>query len=300
MTTAVPMVGLLYNPAVPTVLDALGSEVDFVEVIPDRLWYDFGVGARERFSHAQVAIDELRHHARDRAVIGHGIGLSLPSAMPVDEELLDEVVASHQYLSYRWYSEHLSMFLVPHGSVPNAQAGMGLPVAFDEEMLGLVGRKVLQLGDALGCRILLENSTIFSAVPEPDMSEAGFFNRLYNKTGCGMLLDLHNLYANTLNLGTSAEDYLSELDPNVVVEIHLGGGDWLKEHYTDSHSRPTPSLVWQWAHEWAPRFPNLAAITYEYHESYHKRIGLAGIAREVDLMHELASEVGTARGRGIA
>ena len=147
MAGSAPMVGLLYNPAIPIVLDALGARVDYVEVIPDRLWYDFGVGAgKNRFSPAQVAIDELRRYARDRAVIGHGIGLSLPSAMPLDLGLLDEVAASHRDLDYQWYSEHLSMFLVPNGSVPNAQAGMGLPVALTEETLGIVGGKVRQLG----------------------------------------------------------------------------------------------------------------------------------------------------------
>jgi len=295
MNGAAPMVGLLYNPAVPLVLDALGSRVDFVEVIPDRLWYDFGVGAGRRFSHAQVAIDELRRYAGERRVIGHGIGLSLPSAMPLDEGLLDEVVATHRDLRYEWYSEHLSMFLVPGRSVPNAQAGMGLPVVLDEETLELVGDKVRRLGEALAVPILLENSTIFSSIPEPDMSEPAFFNRLHAATGCGMLLDLHNLYANTLNLRISAEDYLSEINPEIVREIHLAGGDWLKGHYTDSHSRQTPSPVWEWAHEWAPRFPNLAAITFEYHESYHKRIGLAGLAEEIELMHDLAGRVASRR-----
>lgn len=295
MRAAAPLVGLLYNPAIPSVLDALGARIDFVEVIPDRLWYDFGVDSPRRFSRSQIAIDELRRYAKERQVIGHGIGLSLPSAMPLDQGLLDEVVVSHRELDYLWYSEHLSMFLVPGGSVPNAQAGMGLPVVLDEEMLGLVGGKVRQLGAALGVPILLENSTIFSAIPEPDMSEPAFFNRLHAQTGCGMLLDLHNLYANTLNLGISADEYLCELDPGIVVEIHLAGGDWLKAHYTDSHSRRTPSPVWQWAHEWAPRFPNLAAITFEYHESYHKRLGLAGIAEEIELMHELSRGVARSR-----
>jgi uncharacterized protein (UPF0276 family) len=290
MTGIAPMVGLLYNPAVPLVLDALGARVDFVEVIPDRLWYDFGVEARSRFSHAQVAIDELRRYAEGRRIIGHGIGLSLPSAMPLDQGLLAEVAASHRDLNYEWYSEHLSMFLVPDASIPNAQAGMGLPVVLDEETLELVGGKVRQLAEALGRPILLENSTIFSAIPEPDMSEPAFFNRLHAATGCGMLLDLHNLYANTLNLGISADDYLSEIDPEIVKEIHLAGGDWLKGHYTDSHSRKTPSPVWEWAYAWAPRFPNLAAITFEYHESYHKRLGLAGIAEEIELMHDLAEK----------
>ena len=298
MTAAsTPLVGLLYNPAVPLVLDALGARVDFVEVIPDRLWYDYGAEAgRDRFSHAELAIDELRRHCEDRAVIGHGIGLSLPSAMPLDEAVLDQVAASHRDLGYEWYSEHLSMFLAPHRSVPNAQAGMGLPVPFDEEMLRLVAPKVRQLSDALGgARILMENGTIFSEVPEPDMSEPEFFNRLAAEAGAGMLLDLHNLYANSLNLGVDAEAYLAALDPEIVVEIHLAGGDRLKGHYTDSHSRRTPSPVWDWAHKWAPRFPNLAAITFEYHESYHRRLGMAGIAEELELMHDLARQVGDAR-----
>jgi uncharacterized protein (UPF0276 family) len=289
------MVGLLYNPAIPAVLDAVGARVDFVEVIPDRLWYDFGIRARERFSHASAAIDELKRYTGDRAVIGHGIGLSLPSAIPLDMELLEEVAASHRDLRYQWYSEHLSMFLVPDRSVPNAQAGLGLPVALDNETLELVSGKVKQLSDALGTRILLENPTIFSAIPEPEMSEPAFFNRLHAETGCGMLLDLHNLYANSLNLGISVDDYLAELNPEIVGEIHLAGGDLLKGFHTDSHSRPTPAAVWTWAHEWAPRFPNLAAITFEYHESYHKRLGLAGVAREIDLMHDLAAKVADAR-----
>jgi uncharacterized protein (UPF0276 family) len=301
MTVTSPMVGLLYNPAVPLVLDALGARVDFVEVIPDRLWYDYGVEAGPaRFSHAQGAIDELRRYAKDRAVIGHGIGLSLPSAMPLDEGLLDQVAASDRDLGYGWYSEHLSMFLAPDRSVPNAQAGMGLPVPFDVELLDLVAGKVRRLSDALGGRrVLMENGTIFSAVPEPEMSEPAFFNRLCAETGCGMLLDLHNLYANSLNLGVDAQAWLAELDPAIVVEIHLAGGDRLKGHYTDSHSRRTPSDVWAWAHQWAPRFPNLAAITFEYHESYHKRLGLAGIAEEIELMHDLAGQVGDARRQSV-
>lgn len=286
-----PMVGVLYNPAVPLVLDALGGRLDFVEVIPDRLWYDFGKQSHRRFSYAEEAFDELRRYGQEYAVIGHGIGLSLPSAMPLDEELLSEVVATHSDLQYQWYSEHLSMFLVPGGSVPNAQAGMGLPVVLDEEVLSLVAGKVRQLQAALEVPILLENSTIFSAIPEPDLSEPAFFNALSAETGCGLLLDLHNLYANTLNLGLSAEEYLSEINPEIVGEIHLAGGDWLKGHYTDSHSRQTPSPVWEWAHRWAPRFPNLRALTFEYHESYHKRIGLAGIAEEIELMHDLAAQI---------
>jgi hypothetical protein len=295
MASIKPSVGLLYNPAVPAVLDAAGALVDHVEVIPDRLWYDFGLGEAQRFSHAHPAIMELSRYAERHRVIGHGIGLSLPSAMPIDEALLDEVAASHRHFDYAWYSEHLSMFLAPGGSVPNAQAGMGLPVLLGEELLRIVADKLALMDQALGVPLALENGTIFSAIPDPEMGEPEFMNRLHARTGCKMLLDLHNLYANTRNLGWSAEDYLAELDPGIVLEVHIAGGDMLRGHYTDSHSRRTPDRVWDWLTEWGPRFPNLGAITFEYHESYHKRIGLAGVIAELEAMQDAAEAIARSR-----
>lgn len=281
-----PMVGLLYNPALPPILEELGPAIDFLSVIPDRLWYDFGAAASPRFQPASAAIDTLESHGLP--LIGHGIGLSLCSAMPLDTGLLDAVGALHDRLGFRWYSEHLSQFLVPGGSVPNAQAGMGLPIVHDDETLALLTEKLALMQSRLGCEILLENGTIFSAIPDDDMTEPAFLNRLTRAGHCGVLLDLHNLYANTRNLGWDADAYIAELDPASVIEIHLAGGDELLGHYTDSHSRPTPDPVWRLAHDWAPRFPNLRALTYEFHESYYPRLGTAGIAHELAAMHRLA------------
>ncbi len=61
--------------------------------------------------------------------------------------------------------------------------------------------------------------------------------------------------------------------------------------YTDAHSGPTPSEVWSWAHEFGPRFKNLRAIVFEFHESYFERLGLGGISAELERMHELADAV---------
>ncbi|MBC7520837.1 MAG: DUF692 family protein [Sandarakinorhabdus sp.] len=283
-----PMVGLLYNPALPPILEALSPAIDFLEVIPDRLWYDFGAASSPRFQPARGAIDTLAGHGLP--MVGHGIGLSLASAMPIDEGLVDAVAALNHRLRFGWYSEHLSQFLVPGGAVPNAQAGMGLPVVHDAETLDILTDKLALLKARLGCPLLLENGTIFSAIPDDDMTEPAFFNALYSGGHCGVLLDLHNLYANTRNLGWDADAYIAELIPESVTEIHLAGGDELLGHYTDSHSRPTPDPVWDLAHRWAPRFPNLRALTYEFHESYFPRLGVGGIAHELARMHALADQ----------
>jgi uncharacterized protein (UPF0276 family) len=151
----------------------------------------------------------------------------------------------------------------------------------------------------LGVPVALENGTIFSAVPSPEMSEPEFMNRLHAQTGCKMLLDLHNLYANMRNLNWSVPAYLDALDPEIVIEVHIAGGDRLRGHYTDSHSRRSPAVVWDWLAEWGPRFPNLSAITFEYHESYHKRIGAAGVIAELEKMHEVADDIASGREVGV-
>src|SRR5690349_20406289 len=148
-----PAVGLLYNPATPDVVAHAPELVEYLAVMPDRLWFDFGPHATGRRFHRTLgALEELKRVARRRKVAGHGIGLSLPSAIPLDEGFVAAVAGISADLGgFLWYSEHLSVFLTPQGSVPNAQAGLGLPMAYDEEMFALVSSKLRRLRMLLGC-----------------------------------------------------------------------------------------------------------------------------------------------------
>lgn len=285
-----PVVGLLYNPAVPYIIEQAGELVEYVELIPERFWYDFGEGAEVgRFHKVTKAIDNFRRCIEGKVVAGHGIGLSLPSAMPLDQALLGQIAEIGAECRFEWYSEHMSMFLTPHASVPNAQAGLGLPVVYDEETFTIITEKLVTLSNAMNCPLMLENGSIFTDIPEMEMTEPEFFNRLYRQTGCAMLLDLHNLYVTYRNGNADPAAYLEALDPEAVHEVHLAGGDVLAGFYTDSHSRFTPAEIWPWAQEYVPRFTNLKAITFEFHESYFERLGIGGIARELERLHELAA-----------
>jgi uncharacterized protein (UPF0276 family) len=285
-----PAVGLLFNPATPDLLARAPTLVEYLAVMPDRLWYDFGPqdGGR-RFHRSFAAIEDVRRCALGRLVAGHGLGMSLPSAMPLDEALLDAVAAMSADLGFSWYSEHLSVFITPKGSVPNAQAGLGLPVTYDEETYAIVAGKLRRLRAALGRPVLMENGSFFTPVPDMDMTEPEFMNRLWREEGCGTLLDLHNLYVTWRNDGPAPEAYLDAIDPAAVMEIHLGGGDEFSGFYLDSHSRLTPPEVWRHAFEHAPRFRNLRAITFEFHESYYERLGADALVGELERMHELAA-----------
>lgn len=283
-----PLVGLLYNPTAATVIAEAGDLVDYIEIIPDRLWYDFGSSAVPRFRRVHDEIDHLRNVIGDRTVAGHGLGLSLPSALALDEGMLAEVGWFVREFSFAWHSEHLSTFVVPGRAVPNAQAGLGLPIQLSAESLALVADKVRTVQAALGVPILLENGAIFAPIPDMEMDEPEFFNRLWDETGCQVLLDLHNLHVNAANLGIDEREYIEALRPETVGEIHVAGGDWLQGFYTDSHSRPTPERVWELARDYAPTFSNLRAIVFEWHESYFDRLGVSGIASELHAMREIA------------
>jgi uncharacterized protein (UPF0276 family) len=290
-----PAVGLLYNPATPDVISHAPELVEYLAVMPDRLWFDFGPrAAGRRFHRTLGAIDEIRRHASSRMLAGHGLGMSLPSAIPLDEVFLAAVAEMSADLGgFSWYSEHLSVFLAPRSSVPNAQAGLGLPVIYDEETYEIVSHKLDRLKSALKCPILLENGSFFTPVPDLDMTETAFLNRLHSEGRCGTLLDMHNLYVGWRNGGPEPERYIEELDPDAVVEIHLGGGDDFAGFYMDSHSGLTPPEVWNYTREYAPRFKRLRAITFEFQETYYERIGADALVGELTRMHELAASCST-------
>jgi uncharacterized protein len=286
-----PAVGLLYNPATPDLIKHAGDLVEYLAAMPDRLWFDFGPHANgRRFHRTLEAMSELKQMAQGRLLSGHGIGMSLPSAIPLDEEFVEAVATMSADLGgFQWYSEHLSVFLTPKGSVPNAQAGLGLPVVYDEETFALVTSKLCRVKQALGCPLLLENGSFFTPVPDLDMSEPQFLNRLHAEGHCETLLDIHNLYVCWKNGGPTMSEYIEELDSDAVVEIHLGGGDDFAGFYMDSHSSLTPDDVWSCAFDYASRFKCLRAITFEFQETYYERLGARALVGELERMHELAA-----------
>jgi uncharacterized protein len=286
-----PRVGLLYNPTTPDLLDYAPSLVEHLSVMPDRLWFDFGTEPMRarRFHRLHDAIDRVRRDTTGRTLAGHGLGLSLPSAMPLDEAMVAAVVdVSRDLGGFAWYSEHLNLFITPKGGVPNAQAGLGLPVVYDEETFLLIAEKLRTLRSAVGCRLLLENGSFFTPVPDLDVSEPEFLNRLHRDGLSGVLLDLHNLLVNVRNGGADPYAYLDALDLDAVEEVHLAGGDDAEGFYMDSHSTLTPDYVWELAYAYLPRCANLRAITFEYQESYFDELGLPALAAELERMHALA------------
>ena len=129
---------------------------------------------------------------------------------------------------------------------------------------------------------IIENNVYYIDIPDQDMTEPEFLNRLTARTGCGLLLDVHNVYTNARNHGFDALAFLNQIDLTRVVEIHIAGGNEIGGMYTDSHAGPCPEPVWQLLEHVVPKAPNLCGITFEFHESYYPLLGEDGIRAQLN------------------
>lgn len=276
-------VGLLYNNALPDFIREHVDAVDYVSLIPDMSWMDHGPHAAPRYEVFDEWRETLSWIAARRPLVSHNIGLSIGSVGRLDEGYLRQLARYRELYDFRWHSDHLAFFQVSGGAGEGGEqsAGLAIPVPYDEEVLDLVAGRVARIREALDIPFLVENNVYFVDLPEQEMSEPEFLNRLCERAGCGLLLDLHNLYANARNHGFDPAEFLSRLDLSHVVEMHVAGGDEFAGMYTDSHAGRVPEPVWELLDGAAAAAPNLRGITFEFNASYYPLMGESGVLAEL-------------------
>lgn len=284
-------VGWIYNGSVEPEAFSGPTLPDHIAVIPERFWVDAGrsVGARyHRPAGPRRVLDRLR---REFPVAAHGLGLSIASACFFDRDHLRQLRSLDREIGFAWISEHLAAFRVDHGSSMDHHVGVQVPMTWGAELLDLVADRVDEVQQVLGRSLLLENGVEFTPVHDPEMTEVEFWQRLNERTGVGMLLDLHNLYVNHVNLGVDPLAWMEGIPATAVKEIHVANGNWLGDTYFDSHSGRSPAPVLDLLRHALVRFPAVHAVTFEFHESYLPEIGIRGIADEMILLRGLLAEV---------
>jgi uncharacterized protein (UPF0276 family) len=279
-------VGILFNPALPAFLEQQPDAFDFLEVIPDREWIDRGAAAAPRYTMLETSRALLESIRETKPVVCHSIGLSIGSASLFDVDHVDQIRNIHEAFGFAWHSDHLSFSRLPLAD-HEMHTALALPVSYDEEMLEQLIARVRYVRAHVPCPFLLENSVSYVEVPEQDLAEPAFLNRLSSESGCGILLDLHNVYVNARNHGFAAEAFLGDLDLSRVVELHIAGGDELLGFYTDSHAGPVAPPVWDLLERTLRAAPWIRAITFEFHETSYRLLKTDGIRAELDRARRL-------------
>jgi uncharacterized protein (UPF0276 family) len=151
--------------------------------------------------------------------------------------------------------------------------GITLPLPRDRESIGMLVPRIRAVRERVPVPFLLENNVYYFDIPACEMDEPTFLNTLCRESGCGLVLDLHNVYTNARNHGFDAAAMLAELELEHVGEIHVAGGMELDGFYLDAHSDTVPDPVWALLEWTLPRCPNLGGVTFELFGSWFDSVG---------------------------
>ena len=195
-----------------------------------------GAGGRP---HAQ-----MRALAERFAISVHGVGLSIGGEAPLDTDHLARLQHLVGWLNPASFSEHLAWSTHEVGFLNDL-----LPLPYTAATLSRVADHIDQVQEVLGRRMLLENPSTYLAFAETDMSEVEFLTELTRRTGCGLLLDVNNVFVSATNQQTDPVAYINTFPLDAVGEIHLGGHDGDRDEHDaplliDSHNREVADPVW--------------------------------------------------------
>ncbi len=138
-----------------------------------------------------------------------------------------------------WWSEHIA-----YTRAGGVSIGHLAPLAWTEEAVDVVARNVDRVRRRISTPLILENITSPVVVPGAEMDEVEFVTAVLDRTGCGLLCDVTNLYINAVNHGHDLDDILDRWPWDRVVQLHFAGGHWHDRSLIDSHAHPIPPEVW--------------------------------------------------------
>ena len=187
---------------------------------------------------------QLRALSERFAISVHGVGLSIGGEAPLDPDHLARLKHLVGWLNPASFSEHLAW-----STHDTAFLNDLLPVPYSNDTLARVADHIDHVQETLGRKMLLENPSSYLAFDESTWSETDFIAELVRRTGCGLLLDVNNVFVSATNLGYSPTGYIDAYPVEHVGEIHLGGHDTDTDDHgapllIDSHGREVDEPVW--------------------------------------------------------
>jgi uncharacterized protein (UPF0276 family) len=204
------------------------DNVSFYEIAPEN-WMTLGGKLGRQFN----AMTERY------SFVCHGLSLSIGSTDPLDEEFVRNLKDFMRAHKIKFYSEHLS-YCSYEGHLYDL-----MPIPFTEEAVHHVAKRIQRVQDILEQKIAIENVSYYAA-PGQEMSEIEFFNAVVSEADCDVLLDLNNIYVNSVNHGYNAEEFLQAIPAERISYAHIAG------HYVeaddflvDTHGAEVIDPVWK-------------------------------------------------------
>lgn len=199
-----------------------------------------------------VVLEKIR---KDYPIALHGVSLSIGSPDPVNLDYLSALKKLVNRIDPFLISDHFC-WTGAHGE----NAHDLLPIPLDRTNLDRVVGKVNQVQDFLQKEILLENASAYISFQDSVIPEWEFNKEVANRTGCGLLLDINNVYVTSFNFGLDPYIYLDNVPINKVGQIHLAGYSDMGKYLFDTHSKPVNQIVWDLYQYFIKKCPNVPVM----------------------------------------
>jgi len=204
------------------------DKIDFLEITADHY-----------FDANRKKLEELNLLTEHFPIIPHGLNLSLGSAEGVDEIYLEKFADLVEKLNPAWFSDHLC-FTKSGGK----HIGHLAPVPYTNEAVKVFVKNISRVKEKINTPLILENITYNVRFPSSEMSETKFIRTVLEETDCGLLLDITNLYINSVNHQFDWRKFLDELPAERIVQLHFVGLDRHGKRLIDSHAHSTDEEIW--------------------------------------------------------
>ena len=225
-----PRLGVGLGLRAPLYSDIMNNKpgIDFLEVVTDQYMYA-----------PPEKVEQLLETGKHFPLITHNVGMSLGTDLPVNEDYLQRTLDLVEKVDAFWFSDHISFI-----KTSEVDIGQLTPLWFTEESVESLCRNVNQVKTRTNRLFLLENITYYFPIPLGEMTEAEFISRVLEKTDCGMLLDVNNVYLNSVNLGYDPYEFLKSIPLDRVVQAHIAGGTRVRGINVDTHGAAVSKEVW--------------------------------------------------------
>jgi len=257
--------------------------VDVVEIEPETLWR----GPPELFAAERLFADVERHVGAWKGPrLVHSVGFGVGGSARPAPAFLNALAATARGLLSPWVSAHLSVTHVDRDGT-RMGAGFMLPPLQTRDGVGTAARNLHAFAAAMPVPIAIENGVTYLAPRRGELPDGEFLAAVLEAADCGLVLDLHNLWANECNGREAAREVVRSLPLDRVWEIHLAGGFTLAGYWLDAHSGAVPEPVLELAAEVVPRCPNLRAIVFEIFPSFVPDFGVDAVAEQLVALRAL-------------
>lgn len=263
------LLGPLSDPFFPDV-------IDFMEVAPEN-WIDVGGSYGRQF----------REVSAKAPLICHGLSLNLGGPAPLDEAFLKKVKEFLEQYHCPIYSEHLS-YCADDGHLYDL-----MPIPFTLDAVAHVATRIQRTQEILERRIAIENIAYYAA-PGQEMSESAFINAVLDEADCDLLIDINNIYVNSVNHGYDAGEFMHTLPGDRIVYAHIAGHyNEAQDLIIDTHGADVIDPVWcllEEAYSHFGLFPTLLERDFNIPP-------LADLLHEVEVIRTLQQKHARAEGR---